>query len=93
MNVLPSLNKGLDVNPKFCNGVTGYEYTDKLVPFDVFGVELVHGWCVDPSDPTFPLLKKYSYNQLVEMIISSQSNGETTVEAETAKVRSSASYF
>lgn len=86
VNVLPSLNKGLDVNPKFCQGVTGYEYTEQLVPFDIFGVELVHGWLLDVSDPTFQMFEKYGYNQLVEMIISAQSDGgDTTVEAEVAK--------
>mmetsp|Transcript_10058 Transcript_10058/g.20551 ORF Transcript_10058/g.20551 Transcript_10058/m.20551 type:complete len:412 (+) Transcript_10058:52-1287(+) len=87
VTVLPSLNKGLDVNPKFCHGVTGYEYTSNLVPFDLFGVELVHGWVVDPSDPLYPTLEGFSYNTLMEMIISAQESGgnSTTVEAEAAK--------
>lgn len=87
VTVLPSLNKGLDVNPKFCHGVTGYEYTSNLVPFDLFGVELVHGWVVDPSDPLYPTLEDFSYNTLMEMIISAQEDGgsSTTVEAEVAK--------
>ncbi|GMH80534.1 hypothetical protein TL16_g08584, partial [Triparma laevis f. inornata] len=74
--LLPTLAKGLDVNPKFCEGVMGYEYTDKIVAFDAFGVELVHGWLVDPSDPNHDMFKNLSYNQLVELVISSDSSGK-----------------
>ncbi|GMH97918.1 hypothetical protein TrVE_jg8346 [Triparma verrucosa] len=76
MDLLPTLAKGLDVNPKFCEGVTGYEYTDKIVAFDTFGVELVHGWLIDPSDPNHDMFEGLSYNQLVELVISSDSSGK-----------------
>jgi len=70
IDLLPGLSQGLDVNPKFCHGVTGYEYTEALTVFDLFGVELVHGWLLDPSDPQFEMFKNLSYNQLVELVIS-----------------------
>ena len=47
LGLLPSLQRGMDVNPKFNAGVTGVEYTKNLAAFDLLGVELVHGWLLD----------------------------------------------
>ncbi len=76
LSLMPSLQHGLDVNPKFTAGVTGYEYTDKLVPFDLFGVELVHGWLCDPSEPEYGIVKDKTYNELVNFIITGQEGGK-----------------
>ena len=77
LDILPALSRGLDVNPKFCHGVRGYEYTGNMAVFDLFGVELVHGWLLDPSDPQFDLFKDLSYNQLVELVISADTSSTT----------------
>ena len=47
LSLIPSLQHGLDVNPKFTAGPTGVEYTSNLTCFDLLGVELVHGWLLD----------------------------------------------
>jgi hypothetical protein len=46
--ILPSLKKGLDVNVKFDN-IRGFESTAELAMFDLFDVDLVHGWVADPQ--------------------------------------------
>jgi len=71
MSVLPKLVKGLDVNPKFTSGVEGYEYTQGVAAlFDLLGVDLVHGWLVDPQEEElFALMEDKSYNQCVEMVV------------------------
>ncbi|KNC48140.1 uncharacterized protein AMSG_04369 [Thecamonas trahens ATCC 50062] len=66
---LPTLAVGLDVNLRF-GGVDQHEYTANLVLFDLFGVELVHGWVVDPQDDaTRAVVAHRSYNQLVDLIV------------------------
>lgn len=50
IQVLPSLAQGLDVNVRFCKGVTGFEYTQQFAPFDLLGIDLLHGWLVDPEN-------------------------------------------
>ena len=50
LSLLPNLQHGMDVNPKFTLGPTGVEYTNSLAAFDYLGVELVHGWLLDPQD-------------------------------------------
>ena len=50
--LLPSLNRGLDVNVRFSSsdGVLGFEYTAEFALFDLLDISLTHGWLVDPSD-------------------------------------------
>lgn len=71
MSILPKLQYGLDVNPKFTCGVEGYEYTQGVATlFDMLGVDLVHGWLVDPQEEELhALLRNKSYNECVEMVI------------------------
>mmetsp|Transcript_29144 Transcript_29144/g.43229 ORF Transcript_29144/g.43229 Transcript_29144/m.43229 type:complete len:626 (+) Transcript_29144:205-2082(+) len=70
MSFLPALQYGLDVNPKFAQGPGGCEYTVGVTTFDVLGVDLVHGWLVDPQDEaTHSVLKSKSYNEVVELVI------------------------
>mmetsp|Transcript_13065 Transcript_13065/g.24544 ORF Transcript_13065/g.24544 Transcript_13065/m.24544 type:complete len:497 (+) Transcript_13065:197-1687(+) len=70
MTLFPSLQYGMDVNPKFQMGPTGYEYTMGLSVFDLMGVELVHGWLVDEQDiEVASIIGSRSYNELVEMMI------------------------
>jgi hypothetical protein len=71
LNIFPSLQYGMDVNPKFTKGPTGVEYTMQLNAFDLLHVDLVHGWLVDPSQQTYEcsLIGNQTYNQLVNQII------------------------
>ena len=50
LELLPSLQSGLDVNVFFTKGIFGFEETDALKLFGIARVPLVHGWLVDPSD-------------------------------------------
>jgi hypothetical protein len=68
----------MDVNPKFTVGCTGYEYTLGLSALDLMGVELVHGWLIDPQDEeNGRVVGSKTYNELTEMIImGKEANGE-----------------
>lgn len=77
MELLPNLQFGLDVNPKFTNGPDSCEYTTALAVFDALGVDLVHGWLVDPQDVnTFNILLGKSYNQLTDLVIKGGEAGD-----------------
>jgi hypothetical protein len=69
LKLLPSLAKGLDVNPSFTKGCEGYEYTEALAPFDLFGVKLVHGWLCAEDSPLFGTVDGKTYNQVVELVM------------------------
>ena len=68
LSLLPSLQHGMDVNPKF-NSPTAVEYTNNLAVFDSLGVELVHGWLLDPTEETAAFIGSKSYNELIEFVI------------------------
>ncbi len=69
LNLLHKLEFGLDVNVKF-TGVDEFEYTRELNIFDMFNINIYHGWLIDPQmKEIFDLVKNLSYNQLVEKII------------------------
>jgi hypothetical protein len=83
LTVFPSLQFGMDVNPKFTNGISGVEYTMELNAFDLLYVELVHGWLIDPTEVEYDLIllsnlgddgqaqapQHQTYNQLINQII------------------------
>jgi hypothetical protein len=70
LNIIPKLQFGMDVNPKFTQGVTGVEYTTNLTAFDLLHVDLVHGWLLDPQDTyTTSLVGNKTYNELVEVVV------------------------
>jgi MINDY deubiquitinase len=70
MSILPSLQDGMDVNPKFTMGVTGMEYTAQLTAFELLNVSLFHGWLLDPQDADMVhLIGTKSYNELIETVI------------------------
>jgi hypothetical protein len=70
LRMLPNLQRGMDVNPKFDVGPCGVEYTREMASFDLLGVELVHGWLLDPQDVvTQSVVMSRTYNELVEMVI------------------------
>jgi len=70
LSLLPNLQHGMDVNPKFTSGPTGIEYTNNLAAFDLLGVELVHGWLLDKQDvETMSVVEEKTYNELIELVI------------------------
>ncbi|CAG8575117.1 13509_t:CDS:2, partial [Acaulospora colombiana] len=76
LSIIPSLQTGLDVNVRF-NSIHGFEPTAELSVFDVFNVELVHGWVVDPQDQdTWDVVvgKCGSYNKAVECVVGGDSS-------------------
>ena len=72
--IFDKLQIGLDINVKF-SGCRDFEYTRELDIFDLFNINLYHGWLIDPQQEMFH--KKFlnkSYNQLVEMIFLKNEN-------------------
>ena len=71
LDLFPSLQFGMDVNPKFTKGPNGVEYTKQLNAFDLLHVELVHGWLIDPVHQKLELslVGQQTYNQLVTQVI------------------------
>lgn len=69
MEIFPKLTNGLDVNIKFTSP-TGFEFTQGLELFDLFGINLYHGWLVDPQEVTAAAaIGSHGYNALLEMCI------------------------
>ncbi|GAA5800016.1 hypothetical protein HPULCUR_005437 [Helicostylum pulchrum] len=71
LSILPNLKVGLDVNIKF-DSIHGFEPTKELAMFDLFNVDLVHGWIADPQDiETYDIVVNTcgSYNRIVEYIV------------------------
>lgn len=70
LTLFPTLQDGMDINPKFTNGVTGMEYTSHLTAFETLRVDIVHGWLLDPQDADMvELIGNRTYNELVELVI------------------------
>jgi len=73
LKIIPKLQYGMDVNPKFTDGITGYEFTQELTCFDSWQVKLVHGWLLDPTDESlaelFQAVGNKTYNELIEHVI------------------------
>lgn len=82
LHIFGRLQYGLDVNVKFsdCNA---FEYTRELDIFDLFLINLYHGWLIDPEQTEFHrLLAAKSYNQLVEMSINFSQMNESAPDYE-----------
>jgi len=81
LSLLPNLQHGMDVNPKFTSGPTGVEYTTNLAAFDLLGVELVHGWLLDEQDvETSAVVGSKTYNELIETVIQGNEAREALVK-------------
>ena len=77
LSLIPGLQHGMDLNPRFSAGPTGVEYTANLACFDLLGVDLVHGWLLDEQDvETASVVGDRTYNELVEVVISGGEAGE-----------------
>lgn len=73
IELFPEMNRGLDVNVTF-QKCQGFEFTRQLQVFDIFGINLYHGWVVDPQDLNATTsIGTLGYNQLVEVVIDSRS--------------------
>lgn len=84
LQLFPSLQYGMDVNPKFTKGPTGVEYTTGLSAFDLMGVELVHGWLIDALDEHYGnVVGPKTYNELTEMMIMGNEASEKIEKIET----------
>ena len=73
LSLLPSLDKGLDVNCYFTKS-DAFEFTSAISIFDCCRLSLFHGWVISPEtdDPqTFELVAKKlkSYNALVDLVV------------------------
>ncbi|KAI8808269.1 hypothetical protein BJ742DRAFT_286313 [Cladochytrium replicatum] len=71
MDLMPSLQTGLDVNVRF-DSPYSFETTPSLLVFDIFSIPLCHGWTVDHQDSeTYRIVVRdlASYNRVVESII------------------------
>ena len=67
--LLPKLCSGLDVNVRF-DGVRSIEFTGETAVFDLLGIDLCHGWLIDPQDvATAAAIGQRSYNDVVLQIV------------------------
>lgn len=65
ISLLPRLTTGVDINVRF-NDIRGVEFTADVAVFDLLGIDLVHGWLVDPQDVvTTNAIQNKTYNELV----------------------------
>ena len=79
LSTLPKLGRGLDVNVRF-QKVTDFEYTDELSVLDMLGINLFHGWLVDPQDvKTLGVIRDMSYNQLLCLLVDADSNHRPSI--------------
>lgn len=70
MKFFPTLQYGMDVNPRFVCGPTGMEYTIGVNAFDLMKVDLIHGWLVDENDETTRnAIGMKTYNELTQIMI------------------------
>ncbi|EDV29330.1 uncharacterized protein TRIADDRAFT_18339 [Trichoplax adhaerens] len=75
---LSVLETGVDINVKF-GGINQFEWTCNLIVFDLLDINLYHGWLVDPQNQEEKsIIGNRSYNELVEMIISSKSSNDSS---------------
>ncbi len=63
-----------------CDSVSGFEFTRETGVFDLVGVPLCHGWLVDPQNSCYSVVKDFSYNQLVEMVINDSVAQDTKLQ-------------
>lgn len=81
LNLLPSLNEGLNVDPHFAGGFTP---SVEVSVFDVFGLKIVHGWIIDPQSPEYAnVIKHNSYEEAQGVLVEAyekQQAGETQGE-------------
>jgi len=96
LSLFPSLQFGMDVNPKLASGPRGVEYTKNLTAFDLLGVELVHGWLCDPINDkeATAVIGSKTYNELIEIVLmgseasSAMEKLELSIQMQKARIES-----
>ena len=74
ISLIPMLMTGIDVNVRF-NDIRGVEYTHALCLFDLLGIDLVHGWVVDPQDvETARAIGDKTYNEVAYNVVTALAN-------------------
>jgi len=69
LQTIPKLIRGLDLNVQF-TAVNAMEFTSELCVFDVLGIDVLHGWLVDPQDRvTCDAIQSLSINQLYNELV------------------------
>ena len=85
ISLLPRLATGIDVNLRF-NDIQGMEFTGEISVFDLLGIELVHGWVVDPQDAlTAAAVGDKTYNELVYQVITALGSNQKPLSREESK--------
>ncbi|XP_068636289.1 uncharacterized protein [Aristolochia californica] len=80
IEMLPRLATGIDVNPHFSR-IDDFEFTPECSIFDLLGIELYHGWIVDPQDvETLEAVGSKSYNSLMAEIVALEDTNNTEGE-------------
>ncbi|KAI8053842.1 hypothetical protein BDF22DRAFT_681587 [Syncephalis plumigaleata] len=88
LGLLPKLQYGLDIDLKF-SSPRGFVQSDELLVFQAFNIELVHGWCVDPSDEiAWKVLCRQgmSYNAMVELIVQGEDTSKSLADNANARL-------
>ncbi|THH01689.1 hypothetical protein EW026_g1054 [Hermanssonia centrifuga] len=71
LSIMPVTRKGMDLNPLF-TGITSFRPAGEggeLKLFEHAGIQLMHGWLVDPSSPEHPVLMRVEdYDTAVNLI-------------------------
>lgn len=63
--LLPNLHTGLNINPKFDGKI---QNSDEVAIFNLFDVELVHGWVMDETTVSSKGISKYSYESAQDLL-------------------------
>lgn len=70
IDMLPRLATGIDVNLHF-RKIDDFEFTPERAIFDLLGIELYHGWIIDPQDTdTLAAIGSKSYNTIIGELVS-----------------------
>ncbi|KAH9918906.1 uncharacterized protein BXZ73DRAFT_52668 [Epithele typhae] len=72
LSILPATRKGLDLNPLFtgCEAFRPATTGGELELFTQAGIQLVHGWLVDPSSPEHRVLvRTEDYDSSVNLLV------------------------
>jgi len=90
IELLPTLNVGLDVNCRF-SGPRDFEYTSALSVFDLLDISIVHGWVVAPEErEACRVLSSHSYNSAMEILVRCE-EAQQQLSSENSGVGSSSS--
>ncbi|KAJ7651065.1 hypothetical protein FB45DRAFT_889534 [Roridomyces roridus] len=97
LSIMPLTQKGMDLNPLF-TGATSFRPAGDggaLQLFEQAGIELVHGWLVDPASPEAVAIKSRAqdYDTAVTYIVAADhaANGQLVVDESSEPVAGSSS--